>query len=178
MLLHRAFSGCGERGLLSSCAVWASHCAELLLQGTGLECMGFGCRGAWARWLWHTGLVVPWHVGLTGPGTEPGSPALAGGFSTTEPPGSPSGRFLKMFLHLSLLIHLELVMVKYNRSDFLFVRQLYSCPVLFIGLSTFSQFFFEITLLSGLNFHPYVLGIFLVYFTDMHVCSCTSTMPS
>ena len=38
-LFHRcpqAFSGCGERGLLSSCSAWASHFG------------GFSCCGAWA----------------------------------------------------------------------------------------------------------------------------------
>ena len=34
-----------------------------------------------------TGLVAPWHVGSSGTGIEPVSPALAGGFLTTGPPG-------------------------------------------------------------------------------------------
>ena len=32
---------------------------------------------------------------LPGPGLEPVSPALAGGFVTTVPPGKPLSRFLK-----------------------------------------------------------------------------------
>ena len=36
LLLHRFFSSCGERGLLSSCNAQASHCS------------GFSCCGAWA----------------------------------------------------------------------------------------------------------------------------------
>ena len=34
----------------------------------------------------HTGLKAPWHVGSCGSGIEPRSSALAGRFSTTEPP--------------------------------------------------------------------------------------------
>ena len=37
--------------------------------------------------LWHTGLVAPRHGDLPGPGIEPRSPALAGRFLTTAPPG-------------------------------------------------------------------------------------------
>ena len=50
--------------------------------------------------LWPTRLLSPWdspgkntgvggHVCLPDPGIEPVSPALAGGFFTTEPPGKP-----------------------------------------------------------------------------------------
>ena len=35
------------------------------------------------------GLVVPGMTDLPGPGNELVSPALAGGFFTTEPPGKP-----------------------------------------------------------------------------------------
>ena len=58
----------------------------------------FSC-GMWAAlWLWHMGLVAPqphdtWH--LPGPGIEPMSPALVGGFSTTGPPGTSPTRFLQ-----------------------------------------------------------------------------------
>ena len=33
------------------------------------------------------GLAAPQHVGFLGVGVKPGSPALAGRFFTTEPPG-------------------------------------------------------------------------------------------
>ena len=36
-----------------------------------------------------TGLVALWHVDLPRPGIEAMSPALEGGFFTTEPPGKP-----------------------------------------------------------------------------------------
>ena len=43
----------------------------------------------WAPWLWRMGLFALWRVDLLGSATEPVSPALAGGFFTTEPPGQP-----------------------------------------------------------------------------------------
>lgn len=39
------------------------------------------------------GLVAPWYVGLPGPGIEPASPALAGEFLITGPPGKPLGLY-------------------------------------------------------------------------------------
>jgi len=41
---------------------------------------------------------------LPGPGTEPGSPALAGRFFTTEVPGKPLTLLLKIFPSTSLKI--------------------------------------------------------------------------
>ena len=47
---------------------------------------------AQAQELWHLSLVAVWR--LPGPGIEPMFPVLAGGFFTTEPPGtSLSGIF-------------------------------------------------------------------------------------
>ena len=45
------------------------------------------------------GLVAPWHVGSSGPGVEPMSPTVAGGFLATGPPG-------KSHVHLYLSIPL------------------------------------------------------------------------
>lgn len=39
------------------------------------------------QWLWHMVLVAPRHVGSSGPGIEPPSPALAGGVLATGPRG-------------------------------------------------------------------------------------------
>ena len=59
-------------GLFSSCGARASHCS------------GFSCCGAWA--LGHAGFTsCGWN--LLGLGIELVSPALAGGSSTTRPPG-------------------------------------------------------------------------------------------
>ena len=74
-----AFSSYDEQGLLSSCGVRAPHCS------------GFSGCGAWTpehrlQWLWCRGLVACSMSNFLGPGIELMSPALAGGFSTTEPP--------------------------------------------------------------------------------------------
>ena len=63
--------------LLSSCSVWACHCGDLLLQSIGstLVVCGLRCSVACGN--------------LPGLGIKPVSPALAGRFFTTEPPGGP-----------------------------------------------------------------------------------------
>ena len=90
LLLHGLFSGCREWGLLSSCSVRASYCR------------GFSCCRAWA--LGHAGfnsygagaLLLHGRWDLTGSGVEPVSPALAGRFFITEPPGKPSWSLLTL----------------------------------------------------------------------------------
>ena len=64
----------------------------LLLRSTGSRCAGFSSCGSWALehrlsscGAWVQLLHGMWD--LPGPGLEPGSPALAGGFLTTAPPG-------------------------------------------------------------------------------------------
>ena len=96
----RAFCSCGERGLLfvavhglliavaSVIAGTGSRCAGLSSCGTqALECRLSSCS-SWAQLL--HGMWDP-----PGPGLEPVSPALAGGFSTTAPPGKPLMWFLE-----------------------------------------------------------------------------------
>ena len=78
----RAFSSCGERGPLfiavrGPLTTAASLVAEHRLQTRRLSNCGSGdhsLRGMWD---------------LPRPGLEPVSPALAGRFSTTAPPGKP-----------------------------------------------------------------------------------------
>ena len=73
-----------------------------------LRCTGFSLR--WLLLLWRTGLVSPcgtWD--LPGPGIEPVSPALAGGFLTTGPPGT-SQRYFFFFL-INLFIYFWLCWV-------------------------------------------------------------------
>ena len=50
--------------------------------------MGFPRQECWS------GLSFPPPGDLPDPGIEPMSPALAGGFFTTEPPGKPYSRFI------------------------------------------------------------------------------------
>ena len=78
----RAFSSCGERGPLfiavhGPLTIAASLVAEHRLQTPRLS--NCGLRAQLSRGMWD----------LPRPGLEPVSPALAGGFSTTAPPGKP-----------------------------------------------------------------------------------------
>ena len=71
-LLRGLVSSCCKWGLLSSCRLWASHCGGFSRWGApALEHKLSRC-GTWD---------------LPRPGIEPMSPALAGGFFTTEPLG-------------------------------------------------------------------------------------------
>ena len=84
----RAFSSCGERGplFIAVCGpltIMASLVAEHRLQTRRLS--NCGSRAQLLHGMWD----------LPRPGLEPMSPALAGGFSTTAPPGKPSLIFLK-----------------------------------------------------------------------------------
>ena len=73
-----AFLGVVSGGYSISCGISVSWWL-LLPWSTAL--------GVQAQWLWHVAFVVRWHVwNVPGPGIEPVSPALAGGFLT---PGSP-----------------------------------------------------------------------------------------
>ena len=71
----RAFPGCGKRGPLT---IAASLEAEHRLQARRLS--NCGSRAQPPRGMWD----------LPRPGLEPVSPALAGRFSTTSPPGKPA----------------------------------------------------------------------------------------
>ena len=90
-----------ERGLLCSCDTWAFTAVILLLHSVGSRPRGLQYCSTWAQrlrlpgsgaqaqQLWPRGLVALQHVDLPRSGIEPVSPALAGRFSTTEPPGKP-----------------------------------------------------------------------------------------
>ena len=83
----RAFSSCGDRGPLFIAArgpltVAASLVAEHRLQTRRLSSCGSRAQLPCGMW------------DLPRPGLEPVSPALAGGFSTTAPPGKPLHCFL------------------------------------------------------------------------------------
>ena len=78
----RAFSSCGMRGprfiaVRGPLTIAASLVAEHRLQTRRLS--NCGSRAQLLRGTWD----------LPRPGLEPVSPALAGGFSTTAPPGKP-----------------------------------------------------------------------------------------
>ena len=86
----RAFSSCGERGPLfiavrGPLTVAASLVAEHRLQTHSLS--SCGSRAQLLRGMWD----------LPRPGLEPVSPALAGRFSTTAPPGKPLSTILEEY---------------------------------------------------------------------------------
>ena len=81
--LRGLFSSCGEPGLLSSYGVQASHCPGFFCWGArALGCVGFSSCSSQVQLL--QGIWDP-----PGSGIKPVSPALAGGFFTTEPSGKP-----------------------------------------------------------------------------------------
>ena len=93
----RAFSSCGKRGPLliavrGPLTIAASLVAEHKLQMRRLSCCG--SRAQLLRGMWD----------LPRPGLEPVSPALAGGFSATAPPGKPSSFFNCLFASVNLKI--------------------------------------------------------------------------
>ena len=93
----RTFSSCGKRGppfiaVRGPLTVAASLIAEHRLQTRRLS--NCGSRAQLLRGMWD----------LPRPGLEPVSPALAGGFSTTAPPGKP---YLIIFVYCLSLSSLE-----------------------------------------------------------------------
>ena len=114
----RAFSSCGKRGSLfivlhgpltivvrAPLTIAASPVAEHRLQTRRLS----NC-GSWAqllRGMWD----------LPRPGLKPVSPALAGRFSTTAPPGKPSSASFKTQLKC-LILSCPLFWVEYSMSLF------------------------------------------------------------
>ena len=127
-----AFSSCGKQGLLFV----ALH-GLLLLQSTGSRRVGFsscgsralerrlsscGTRASLLRGMWN----------LPRPGLEPVSPALAGGFLTTAPPGKArASDFRSLTLGMAFL----------QQLSFLSLGWPFSCMVGYIGrmLKTGSQ---------------------------------------
>ena len=88
----RAFPSCGEWGPLfiavrGPLTVTASLVAEHRLQTRRLSSCGSRAQLLHGTW------------DLPRPGLEPVSPALAGGFSTTAPPGKPPDTFLIQAYH-------------------------------------------------------------------------------
>ena len=79
----RAFSSCSKRGPLFIAVRGPLTTAAPPVTGHRLQMRRLSCCGSRAqllRGMWD----------LPRPGLEPVSPALAGGFSTTAPPGKPS----------------------------------------------------------------------------------------
>ena len=117
LLLLAGFLQLWRAGATLRCGVWASHCG-------GFSCCGAQALGTWASvvvahglsscgsWAlerrfsscgtWAQLLRGMWE--LPGPGLEPVSPALAGGFLTTVPPGSPTDYYFKYYQTINSLV--------------------------------------------------------------------------
>ena len=93
----RAFSSCGKRGplFITVCGpltIVASLVAEHRLQTHRLSNCGSPAQLLCGMW------------DLPGPGPEPVSPALAGRFSTTAPPGKPCHSLNKFYSYNSTIL--------------------------------------------------------------------------
>ena len=115
-----AFSSCGELGLPSSCSVWASHCggfsycrAWALGMGTSaVAVLWLSSCSSWALECWLSSYdAQTWLLhsmwDLSGPGIKPVSPAIAGGFFTTEPPGK-SQNVILMWVCVCVCLHVHI----------------------------------------------------------------------
>ena len=109
-LLHAGFLQLWRVEATLHCGAWASHCRgfsccrawALGVRASVVVACGLGSCGSWALehslsscGTWAQLLHGMWD--LPGPGLEPMSPALAGGFLTTAPPGK-SLRLLLIWL--------------------------------------------------------------------------------
>ena len=105
--------GCAGSLLLRVCFLQLWRVGATFLCGSqASQCSGFSYCRAWAPE--HrlsinscgTGLVAPWHVETSqGPGIKPTSPALAGRFLTTRPPGkSPHPTFWRLRIHIEYAV--------------------------------------------------------------------------
>ena len=106
----RAFSSCGERGplLITVCGpltIATSLVAEHRLQTRRLS--GCGSRVQPLRGTWDP----------PRPGPEPVSPALAGRFSTTVPPGKPPPLFLMLSPLFCSLFYVLVFIFKKSPKD-------------------------------------------------------------
>ena len=110
----RAFSSCGERGLLFVAVHGLLIAVASLVVARGLSSCGsraLECRlsSCGAR---DQLLCSMWD--LPGPGLEPVSPALAGGFLTTAPPGKSLDlildRKINMYVYVCVCIHTHIIL--------------------------------------------------------------------
>ena len=80
-----------SRVLLLSCSVVSRS-----LLPRGLELARLLCPGGFSRQEYCSGLLFPFPRDLPNPGIESSSPALTGGFFSTEPSGKPTLKMNKM----------------------------------------------------------------------------------
>ena len=93
---------CGARASccrgFSCCGTWALGAQASVVVAHGLQARRLSSCGARAQLL-HGMWDLP------GPGLEPVSPALAGRFLTTAPPGKPQGVFLMLLFYMWQILY-------------------------------------------------------------------------
>ena len=119
---ERAFSSCGERGPLfiavrGPLTIAASLVAEHRFQTRRLS--SCGSRAQPLRGMWD----------LPIPGLEPVSPALAGRFSTTVPPGKPFTFYFHIILFLYLVSSLLIISIFHLTRTLIYPHALWSPPI-------------------------------------------------
>ena len=117
----RAFSSCGKRGPLfitvrGPLTIAASLVAEHRLQTRRLS--SCGSRAQLLRGMWD----------LPRAGLEPVSPALAGRFSTTAPPGKPLSYFA---LHVTYILYKDVVHMHILNYSWILAKVLLLCMQVF-----------------------------------------------
>ena len=153
----RAFSSCSKRGPLfiavrGPLTIVASLVAEHRLQMRRLS--SCGSRAQLLRGMWD----------LPRPGLEPASPALAGRFSTTAPPGKPPyvsfyanfGRWPKHVVGVQMVINLTETLVKRMSVQNRWLRGL-------SGSDTFSAEYTEGLRVSSKSNHTPLNFYFITY---------------
>ena len=117
----RAFSSCGKWGPLfiavrGPLTIAASLVAEHRLQTRKLS--NCGSRAQLLRGMWD----------LPRPGLEPVSPALAGRFSTTAPPGKPTTLILHWQVIVTIwVVHLQGSICESNECPVSIIETYYTC---------------------------------------------------
>ena len=106
----RAFSSCGKWGPLfiavhGPLTITASLVAEHRLQTRRLS--NCGSRAQLLHGMWN----------LPGPGLEPVSPALAGGFLTTVPPGKPDPHLFSIYILVGERENKTINIKKHNKHN-------------------------------------------------------------
>ena len=143
----RAFSSCGKWGSLfiavrGPLTIAAPRVAEHRLQTRRLS--NCGSQAQPLRGMWD----------LPRPGLEPVSPALAGGFSTTAPPGKPQGfffnnstnglyKFSRTWYSVTSDSDLFVAESGFSTSSFSYSRRSYIIPFRFVHIYATSCLFFN-----------------------------------
>ena len=150
----RAFSSCGKQGPLfiavrGPLTIVASRCEHRLQTRRLSNC---GSRAQLLRGMWD----------LPKPGLEPASPALAGRFSTTAPPGKP--QFLKRFKNDHKLVKKGFILHKFSYKTKRLYIIMYIICIVYVYISTYTLYMCTV----------FMLYIYCIY--NEHICIRVCTL--